>query len=309
MHTDREASGEDAPEPQSGPAEAHHYGYDAADGPGTSDAPDAAAPGGTPALPGTPSLPGTPALPGTSEETDGAEADLSPTEARSVTGVQGVTAPRAMLRRVPEGFPTPPPRPARPNRRPAKAQQDAGSKGPRRGLLVAAIVLVAALVLAVVIGGGILAFRALSSDPGGTAGPSPTQEAGQEGGSGGAVEIGGATVTEMSTEPGVSSVGDPESAVTPEGEFVIVTIEVANESGVPVSIGDSVVLETADGETHAASRDATRVHIADSESFGQAADGDTVRFHLVYDVPIGSEPAALQIDFGIVGSGTLPLGS
>jgi hypothetical protein len=29
VHTDREASGEDAPEPQAGPAEAHHYGYDA----------------------------------------------------------------------------------------------------------------------------------------------------------------------------------------------------------------------------------------------------------------------------------------
>jgi hypothetical protein len=37
VHTDREASGEDAPEPQAGPAEAHHYGYDAAEGPGAVD--------------------------------------------------------------------------------------------------------------------------------------------------------------------------------------------------------------------------------------------------------------------------------
>jgi hypothetical protein len=297
VHTDREASGEDAPEPQAGPAEAHHYGYDAAVGPGAVDASPA---------PGAPAADGAAPLP---DSADGAEADLSPTEARSVTGVQGVTAPRAMLRPVPEGFPTPPPRPARPNRRPAREQDSGSGSGPRRGVLIAAIVVVAVLALAVAVGGGVLALRALSSDSGPAADPAPAQGSDPADAAGGTVEIEGVTITEVSTEQGVPSVGTSDTAVTPEGEFVIVTIEVANESGGPVSIGDGIELETADGETVAPSRDAARVHIADSEPFGQATEGSATRFHLIYDVPIGAEPTALQVDLGYIGSGTLPLGS
>ena len=115
MHTDREASEQDGrpalptdpapaepagtpelPAPQ-GPVDAsHEYGY------GNDE--ELPSPGGV-----------EPAEP--AQQTEGPD-DLSETERRSVTGVQGVTAPRAMLRPVPEGFPTPPPRPAVPVSRP-----------------------------------------------------------------------------------------------------------------------------------------------------------------------------------------------
>ena len=246
-----------------------------------------------------------PAVPGAPED----EADPAPgappsSETGPTTAMRGGTAPRAVLRPVPEGFPTPPPRPARPNRRPAPTPGTAPGPGPRRGLLIAAIALAAVLVLIVAVGGGILAVRALTSDdPQGGAAPSGSASAGT-----GEVQLGEVTVTEVSTEVGVRSVGEGSTAVEPEGEFVIVTIEVANGSEAGVSIRENVTLETADGQSIAADADAGRVHVADTEHFGLLGAGDTESFHMVYDVPIGSTPAALQLDLVTIGeSGELPL--
>jgi hypothetical protein len=292
VHTDREASDEDGrpgPTTPHEPSTAHEYGYGEEDG-------------GVPVDPYGAPAPGVPGPQGAGPD------DLSPTERRSVTGVQGVTAPRAMLRPVPEGFPTPPPRPARPNRRPAKGPDPAGEKGPRRGLLMAAIAVAAVLVLAIAIGGGILAVRALSSDgPEATAG---TGEASQDPAPGGTAEIGELRIEAIGTEAGVRSVGTRGNPVEPEGEFVIVTVELSNAGDRPLTLSeDTVALETADGERHVLDRDASRTHTADSEPPGLVRGDDTVRVHLVYDVPIGSEASALQFDFGDYGSGTLPLGA
>lgn len=329
MHTDRETSDEDgrpapleepappaqevspsaapaspASSPAPSPAPAHEYGYGdesavpadpyAATGPGPDGAaghdgaagPDGAAPSDT------------------SEP-----ADLSATEARSVTGVQGVTAPRAMLRPVPEGFPTPPPRPARPNRRPAKAQEPENGRSSRRGLIVTAIVVVSVLVLAVAVGGGILAVRALSSGGSDPAATPAGSDAPQDPSSGGVVEIGEVTVTAVGTEVGVRSIGTRARPAEPEGEFVIVTIEIANAGDRPVTLTeDRALLESADGATHAFDFEASNLHTADSEPPGITTGGSTTRFHLVYDVPIGTEVSALQLDFDSAGSGSLPLG-
>ncbi|GLI30772.1 MULTISPECIES: DUF4352 domain-containing protein [Brachybacterium] len=307
MHTDREASEQDGrpalptdpapaepagtpelPAPQ-GPVDAsHEYGY------GNDE--ELPAPGGV-----------EPAEP--TQQTEGPD-DLSETERRSVTGVQGVTAPRAMLRPVPEGFPTPPPRPAVPNRRPAKVQDPDEAKGSRRGLLIGAIVLVAALVLAVAVGGGILAFRALGSDdpgdsdpaaPAGTAAP-------QDGASGGSATIGEIEMTTVSTEAGVRSVGSRSNPVEPEGEFVIATVEIDNQGDRAAPLTpESISLESADGATHPLDLDASRVHIADSKRPTQIPGGGSGTVHLVFDVPIGTEPSAILVDFGEDMAGSLPL--
>ncbi|GAA1490354.1 DUF4352 domain-containing protein [Brachybacterium sacelli] len=225
------------------------------------------------------------------------------------TGLRPGTAPRAVLRPVPEGFPTPPPRPARPNRRPApKTEADPDSRRPR--VLIASLAVVAALILVVAIGGSILAYRALSPDPSEGAAPEATADGGDS--AAGEVAIGEVTVREVSTEPGVQSVGDAGAgAVEAEGEFVVVTLEVDNATDATVSIDGHETLRTADGETYETDSDASRKHIGEGKAYGTVGPGESATFHLVYDVPIGSEPAEVEIDFAenaSAGDGILPLG-
>lgn len=306
METDRDADdGRDGPGTPGPPADAagssHAYEYGEspleAAGDGGLRAADSGPTAERPAVPGAPA-----------DEADPAPGGPPASESGPTTAMRGGTAPRAVLRPVPEGFPTPPPRPARPNRRPAPTPETSAGPGPRRGLLIAAIALAAVLVLVVAVGGGILAVRALTSeDPQGGA-ATPGSEAPAAPAGAGEVQLGEVTVTEVSTEVGVRSVGEGSTAVEPEGEFVIVTIEVANGSEAGVSIRENVTLETADGESIAADADAGRVHVADTEHFGLLGAGDTESFHMVYDVPIGSTPAALRLDLVTIGeTGELPL--
>lgn len=228
------------------------------------------------------------------------------------TGVRGTTAPRAVLRPVPEGFPTPPPRPARPNRRPAPKPDPAAAPRRPRTLLIAGIAAAAVLLLLVVVGGGILVVRSLSpaAEPAAPAASEEQESQDATDGDGpGGVEIGEVMVTEVSTEVGVRAVGDSGSRLEPEGEFVIVTFEVENPttSGIPIGSGD-VALET-DGEMIPADKEATLAHTADSTAFSVVPPGETMTFHAVFDVPIGTQPTGLQLELAQIGeSGTLPLG-
>lgn len=234
-------------------------------------------------------------------------ADIAPESADVPDAPQppsGLTAPRAVLRPVPEGFPTPPPRPARPNRRPAPPAAEPPAR--RRGPLVIALTAAGALALAVVIGGGVLTFRALdgAAEPG-----APAATGSQDGTASGpgAVEIGAVTVTEVSTEVGVRSVGSGGLAVEPEGEFVIVTFTVENRSADTLQIPQGMALVTADG-THGADSDATNAYSAESVPRDLLASGESGSFHAVFDVPIGAEVTGLEIDLESLGeSGTLPL--
>ncbi|GAA1485732.1 DUF4352 domain-containing protein [Brachybacterium fresconis] len=225
------------------------------------------------------------------------------------TGLRPGTAPRAVLRPVPEGFPTPPPRPARPNRRPAPSA-DAEQPSRRRPAVIISLVVVAVLVLVVAIGGSIIVYRALSPGPSDAASPAATAE--EDEGAAGEVAIADVTVQEVSTEIGVREVGGPGSdALEPEGEFVVVTVEVANDSDIAVSIDGHETLRTADGETYEPDSEASRKYVAESKAFGTIAPGESGTFHLVYDVSVGAEPTELELDFSenaAVGTGVLPLG-
>lgn len=246
--------------------------------------------------------------PGTGSD---AAADSSTTGIHPVTGVRGATTPRAVLRPVPEGFPTPPPRPAKPNRRPARpATEDtsAASARPRR-LLIAGIALAAVLLLVIVVGGGILAFRALTSEESqAPADESPSAGAPADPAGPGEVEIGGVLITEISTEVGVRGVGSTSRRLEPEGEFIVVTYEVENPTDTAVGIGQNLQLTTADGPI-SPDDEATTAYEGDSVDYAQLPPGESQRFHVVFDAPIGTDPTGLSFDLVTIGeSGTLPLG-
>lgn len=100
-----------------------------------------------------------------------ADGSSGPSESDSAgSAKRGATTARAVLRPVPEGFPTPPPGPGRPTRRPAVQQPGDAVPDPddpqRKRLIIVSLVVVAVLVLVVAIGGSILAYRALSPRPG-----------------------------------------------------------------------------------------------------------------------------------------------
>jgi hypothetical protein len=289
-----------ADQPASGTDPAHSYGY--------GDAPlEAAGIGGPRAADsGAADAEASSADPATGLRT--AAGDAPATDVRSATGLRGGTAPRAVLRPIPEGFPTPPPRPARPNRRPAPKPDPSAAPRRPRGLLLAGISAAAVLLLVVVVGGGILAIRALTPEAPVAVDPvAQESEAPAAPDSPGQVRIGEVELTEVSTEVGVRSVGGQGSGLEPEGEYVIVTFEVMNPTDAGATIGQNLALETADG-AHPVDPGATQAHLADSSAYGTVPPGGTGRFHAVFDVPIGSDPTGLQVAISTVGqSGTLPL--
>lgn len=242
-------------------------------------------------------------------ETDPATGTFPATGIDHTTGLRTGTAPRAVLRPVPEGFPTPPPRPARPNRRPAPKPDPLAAPARPRRLLFAGIAAAAVLLLVVVVGGGILAVRSLSpADSAPAAGGDPGTQAPAAPAGSGAVEIGGARFTEVSTEVGVRAVGSSSSRLEPEGEFVVVVFEVENPTSTAIRISKDSTLEAA-GETFPVDAEATQSYEADSAFFGVVVPEETTEFHAVFDVPIGTDPTGLRIDLSDLGeTGTLPLG-
>lgn len=281
MGTDRDASGEATPED---PARDYDYGQEPL-APAGDDGPQAADSG-----------------------TEDSSQDPQTSRIDPATGMR--TAPRAVLRPVPEGFPTPPPRPARPNRRPAPAPEPAPARTPHRGLLITGITVAAVLLLAIVLGGGVLAYRALSpAEPTDSQAPATEEDPASADAAGpGRVEIAGVTLTEVSTEKGVRSVGGQSNALEPEGEFVIVVFEIVNDSDAPVSVTSSIGLATAEGEEHLPHPEAGLVHQASSLPYGVVSPGTSEVFHKVYDVPIGTDPTGLTFQFSTLDeSGTLPV--
>ena len=227
--------------------------------------------------------------------------DPSEPEASTQTRLRNQTTARAVLRPVPEGFPTPPPRPARPNRRPALATPPE-QRDPGRGrLLVVAAALVGVLALVIAVGGAFLVVRTLSTDGESTA-PAATASADTSDGSGqdaGPVEVDGVTVAELRTETGLDSVGSGATEVTAEGQFVAVIVEITNDSERTLQLtADRVTLATAAGENIPSSAAAISAYARDSDSASTRPIpvGETREFVAVFDAPIGSEPAALHLE-------------
>ena len=306
METDRHASdGEDRHEDP----DPHEYGYgeDPLEAAGTGG-PRAADSGTVPADTDADPAGAREGSPGPGDAADPVPGGDPATGLHPATGLRGATTPRAVLRPVPEGFPTPPPRPARPNRRPAPQAERPATTGRPRGLLIAGISVAAVLLLVVVVGGGILAVRSFSpAAPDPTAADDPDSRSPTDQPASGGVEIGGAEITETSTEVGVRAVGPATGRIDPEGEFIIVAFEVDNPTDTSVSIQKNSSLETAD-ETYPLDVEATDAHETDSVSFGMVPAGESKEYYAIFDVPIGSEPTGLRITIpDVEESGTLPL--
>lgn len=262
---------------------------------------------------------GDPDHPGTSPTSaDGAGAEQAAEQASPSPidpPTAAATAPRAVLRPVPESMASGPlPSPGVPNRRPAPKTPEAAPSGPRwNAPVIIAAAVIAALILVVGIGGSILVYRALSPAPA-PAGPSASapEDPGSAAGGSGEVVLGEVTIREVSTERNVRRVGEGSSGgLEPEGEFVIVTFEVVNDSGEPAVITGEEPLEAADATTHPGATDASGRHIAESEAYGLVRPGESGTFHIVYDVPIGTEPSGVAFDLSTgsdSGKGVLSLG-
>lgn len=271
--------------------------------------------------PGSPTEPDSPGSAGSTSEVAPEQADGpgSETASRShpSTGVPTGTAPRAVLRPVPEGFPTPPPRPARPNRAPALPAPEPEPRQRPRHLALAAISAVV-LVLVLGIGGGVIAVRALSGDgpaaedPGAPApssepDPARSDDTDQPAAGGGpGLTIGEVTVTEVSTRAGLTELRGQDGRSQPEGEYVVVTIDVDNASERTVIVTNaSMQLETADGDTITPDTDASEILDAPTQPRGTADAGESTAVHAVFDVPVGAEPASVHIElFWAEGGGT-----
>lgn len=316
MHTDREGPGD-------GPvAGAHEYAYG-------DPAPGAEVPfptaGPSPTPPSGPSdpepldataEPSTPRTPTDPSPTEPLPASAPPAEGAAAEGApsMGTTTPRALLRPIPEGFPTPPPRLPGPRRRPDRRPEPEPTPRRGRGPLLGAIVLGAVALLVLGVGGLVLAVRGLGGQEGPVAAPSPGAgtEAPADGepadaDTAGEVTINGVRITEVSTEVGVRHVGNGSLAREPEGEFVIVTIEVENPTDAAVDVLGEARLEAADGALVERDREAGQLHIADSQPFGFTTSGETKTFHMIFDVPIGADPTSLHLS--VHGEdGALPLG-
>lgn len=213
------------------------------------------------------------------------------------------TRPReAVLRPVPEEFPTPPPRPAGWNRsRPPAA---APAPSPRRRPLLIALALIAVLALLVLLGASYLLLRTLPEVPAG-APASPAASSAPA-----PLVLGEVQVRVVSLEQGVESVGAEGSRRRAQGEFVILTVEVANASSAPVTLRDAVTLVDADGTSYAPDRDAGIAHLADSDPYGLVGPGESRLLHAVYDVPVGTSIDRAAVDlsrYPAGGSGELPL--
>ena len=178
----------------------------------------------------------------------------------------------------------------------------------------------AALVLLLGIAGAVLAMRALTGGPPGGAAPAVTSapqapEASTETGatedesavepdqnpsgalSSGTV-LGDVTVSVVSTEVGVASVGDDTAVVEPRGQFVTVVLELTNDSDQALSLGDrgQVQLQTSDGALYYPDPDASAALDAPTAPDGEVPAGGTGRVHAVFDIPADAEPQTLHID-------------
>lgn len=281
--------------------------------------------------PGAPSTPKDPAIPDAPQTSDSpVDPGTGPRSAEGTglhpaTGVPTGTAPRAVLRPVPEGFPTPPPRPARPNRRPALPAPEP-APGPRRSRILLAAAGAAALVLILGITGGVLAVRALTDDPDQADAPpaatstdagqttaTPTDEESDppqgSPGSGASTHLGAITVRVVSTEVGLESVGDPSSPMTPRGQFVTVVLEITNESDEVLALGErgQVQLEGSDRGLHHPDPDASAAYEAPTSAETEVPAGGTGMIHAVFDIPVDTEPTTLHINLSRYGgAGVIP---
>lgn len=150
-----------------------------------------------------------------------------------------------------------------------------------------------------------------AQDPGSSAPSSQTAPSPQDPAAlGGGATFGDITVSVVSTEAGIDSVGDGAAPMRPRGQFVAVALEFTNDSDRTLLLGErgQVQMQTFDGALHHPDADASAALDAPTSTGGEVPAGATGRIHVVFDVPADAEPEILHIDLAEYGgAGQLPV--
>ncbi|WP_106507225.1 DUF4352 domain-containing protein [Brachybacterium timonense] len=230
-----------------------------------------------------------------------AETSLKPTGLH--TAMRGGTAPRAVLRPLPPGYPQPP-RPTKPNRAPARPDASPPAPRPRiRGSVLLVLVLAGALVVAATIVGGVYGIQALRGPSGGPApSGSPSSAAPSDPTPSGAaargVEIGKVHVAEVSVETGIDNL----AGHSPTGQFVVVTMEITNSSLGAIIVNDPFTLVTSDGERISPDAQATKAKTSGKLPPSLMEKGQSAQHVLVFDIPANASAVAMNVDLSQNGS-------
>lgn len=239
---------------------------------------------------------------GTGSAADGTTDPTSP-----VTGVQPTHTRSAVVREVPEGFAPPPPDAAR-RTRPDAREEDSAPRGPRP-LVVVGIALGALLLAGLIALGGFFGVRALldghSTEASSPAGSPSTSEDGTT------VAVGDVHVSLVDAQQGVTQIGSPTNPTKPKnGQFVVVTVKVTNDTKAALSWDSPLELIDAQGKRHPADRNASTQWEGKSKPSAIIAPGDTATLHTVFDVPDTSTYDKVEVDLkdaSDAGTGTLDL--
>lgn len=237
---------------------------------------------------------------------DAATGDAGP----GIAGARDEAGDDARVRAVPTDLRPAEPIPGAGEPRPrphAPAPADASGARPRRRLLIGSAVVAAVVVLALLVGAGVvLATRPWEGggpDAAGTTSPaSPATRS---------AIIGGVTVTVESLETAVPFAGSGAGQVDPDGEFVALLVTVDNASDATLFWDDDVLtlVDQADGR-HPQDVEATAAYETDARTSQVIPAGGTTRIAAVFDVPIGTAPSSVDIALSIGGTaetGSLPL--
>ncbi len=216
------------------------------------------------------------------------------------TAMRAGTAPRAVLREVPAGFPPAPPEAERIHRpAPVPASTPEPPRRSRTPIIIGVIAAVTTLALILAGTAGFFAWRALSSSSDPT--PSSTTTASAPSST---TQNKHSKVTQTSIEVGIRAVGSGSNRMQAKGEFIVVTFTVEALSGAMIDVSPGrATLVLKDGTEVPVDAHATRAH-TDIPPDGFLSKGSKT-FVYVFDAPIGAQMDKLRMD--LLGGGTVEL--
>lgn len=134
-------------------------------------------------------------------------------------------------------------------------------------------------------------------------------EGGQTPGIGAAVRDGKFEFVVQNVERGVTSVGDQFTSQTPQGEYVLVTVNVAN-IGNEQQLFDTTSQKLLDAQGREYSTDTVATVTEDPNlGFSQINPGNSLVATLVFDIPTGVSPSEIELHDSLFSGGvTVALG-
>lgn len=102
----------------------------------------------------------------------------------------------------------------------------------------------------------------------------------------------------------LTKIGDEYFNTTAQGTFCIVDLTITNTGDEPQSFfGDNAKLFNAEGQEYSADSEAA-IYLKDSESlYSEINPGNTLKSRVVFDVPTGMDPSAIQLHDSMMSGG------